>query len=164
MSNPYQAPISVDANTNKLEFELASRWQRLGGVMIDGVIATIITMPAMFYFGFFEYIKNGQEPPFQLTLSFSIIGFFIFLALHGYLLSTSGQTIGKRVVGTKIVSLENELLSLQSVVGKRYLPIMVATQIPLVGQFVGFIDMLFIFGKQKRCLHDLIAGTKVVKA
>jgi hypothetical protein len=29
--------------------------------------------------------------------------------------------------------------------------------------FYGFVDVLFIFGQERRCLHDLIAGTRVVQ-
>jgi uncharacterized RDD family membrane protein YckC len=36
--------------------------------------------------------------------------------------------------------------------------------IPLVGGLFGLIDPLFIFGEEKRCLHDLIADTIVVTA
>jgi len=28
----------------------------------------------------------------------------------------------------------------------------------------GLINVLFIFGQEKRCVHDMIAKTKVVKA
>jgi uncharacterized RDD family membrane protein YckC len=30
--------------------------------------------------------------------------------------------------------------------------------------FYSLVDLLFIFGSQQRCLHDLIAKTKVVQA
>ena len=33
-----------------------------------------------------------------------------------------------------------------------------------VGQIVGIVDSIFIFRKDKRCLHDLIADTRVIKA
>jgi hypothetical protein len=36
--------------------------------------------------------------------------------------------------------------------------------IPFVGKAVNLIDPLLIFGKEKRCLHDLIADTIVVDA
>jgi len=35
--------------------------------------------------------------------------------------------------------------------------------IGLVVPFYGLVDILFIFGSERRCLHDLIAGTVVVK-
>jgi hypothetical protein len=33
---------------------------------------------------------------------------------------------------------------------------------PGIGRFIAIIDCAFIFGRQKRCVHDLIAGTRVV--
>jgi len=31
-----------------------------------------------------------------------------------------------------------------------------------VGQILSTLNILFIFGKNKRCVHDIAAGTKVV--
>ena len=36
--------------------------------------------------------------------------------------------------------------------------------VPIVGFFYSLVDIVFIFREDQRCLHDLIAGTKVVKA
>jgi uncharacterized RDD family membrane protein YckC len=33
----------------------------------------------------------------------------------------------------------------------------------LLGAFYSIADVLFIFGKDRRCLHDLLAGTRVVQ-
>jgi hypothetical protein len=35
--------------------------------------------------------------------------------------------------------------------------------IPVAGPFLSLIDSGFIFSKQKRCAHDYVAGTMVVK-
>ena len=87
----------------------------------------------------------------------------LFLLLNGYLLAKQGQTIGKKMVGTRIVSNADEsLLSLGQVFGLRYLPMYLIALIPLVGNVVTLADCLFIFRKDKRCIHDIIAGTKVV--
>jgi uncharacterized RDD family membrane protein YckC len=34
--------------------------------------------------------------------------------------------------------------------------------IAIISRILGMVDILFIFGKEKRCIHDIIAGTKVV--
>jgi hypothetical protein len=35
-------------------------------------------------------------------------------------------------------------------------------QIPMIGAVVALANILFIFGKEQRCLHDRLAGTKVI--
>jgi hypothetical protein len=32
----------------------------------------------------------------------------------------------------------------------------------LVGPYLSLVDVIFIYGSERRCLHDLLAGTKVV--
>ena len=99
------------------------------------------------------------------TLIFGVFGMVVFVLLHGYLLHTNGQTIGKRLVGTRIVSVvDNQILPLGRLLALRMLPVWVASQIPLVGGLLGIIDVLFIFSKDRRCVHDKIAGTKVINA
>jgi hypothetical protein len=34
--------------------------------------------------------------------------------------------------------------------------------VPCVGGLFPWIDALYIFGEERRCLHDLMAGTKVL--
>ena len=46
----------------------------------------------------------------------------------------------------------------------RALPVQIATMIPFVGPFLAVVDCLFIFGKSRHCVHDLIADTRVVTA
>ena len=46
--------------------------------------------------------------------------------------------------------------------GLRYVLVMLVQAIPMIGQLLGLIDALFIFRGDRRCVHDLIAGTKVV--
>lgn len=143
---------------------LATRWTRLWGALIDGIIASIIMFPIMFKTGYWENALAGNVALLD-TLLLGVVGFILFMVLHGYLLLKHGQTIGKKLVGTRIVSINsNEILPLWKVLFVRYLPISIAANIPVIGQFLAIIDVLFIFRKNKRCVHDLIAGTKVVKA
>jgi uncharacterized RDD family membrane protein YckC len=45
----------------------------------------------------------------------------------------------------------------------RSLPITILSQVPIVGPWLGIFDVVFIFRKNKRCLHDYVAATVVVK-
>jgi formylglycine-generating enzyme required for sulfatase activity/uncharacterized RDD family membrane protein YckC len=164
----------------ELNQELASRWQRLWGSLIDALIAMAIIFPAMWFLGLWQlmadakwsssagYFEKQQEVLGQLTIEQRIImfalGTVVFIVIQGYLLGKYGQTIGKRMVGTRIVSCEDgRILPFWTVFSLRYLPVSLVSQIPVAGQWLSLIDVLFIFRKDKRCIHDLIAGTKVVK-
>ena len=82
--------------------------------------------------------------------------------MHGYLLKKYGQTIGKKLLGISIVTLDGEKPEFWPLILKRYLPLGLVSYTPVVGRFLPTIDALFIFGKDKRCVHDFIAGTMVV--
>jgi uncharacterized RDD family membrane protein YckC len=96
----------------------------------------------------------------------------LMLALNGHLLATRGQTVGKLLTKIQIVDAQSGgLLPFLRVYVYRYLwmlpLVFVVALIPgtvddgLVN-VVAIIDALFIFGAARRCLHDYIAGSKVV--
>lgn len=141
---------------------LASRWARLFGSLIDGVISIIIIFPIMFYSGYWEKAMSGAVQVSH-TILIAALAFVLFFIIHGYLLAKNGQSIGKKLVGTKIVSVNTDnILPLSKVVFLRYLPIAVVSNIPIVGGLFVLLDSLLVFRKNKRCVHDLIAGTKVI--
>lgn len=74
-----------------------------------------------------------------------------------------GQTIGKRALGIRLVRSDGTLPSLSRVICLRTAVVGLMEAIPLVGLMVALLDCLFIFGKDRRCLHDLIADTWVVR-
>ena len=150
---------------NETTHQLASRGKRLGGSLLDGLISIAVTVPLMFAAGIFEQIKNGQQMSIGQTALFFFLGLGIFLLIHGYLLSKYGQTVGKKIVGTRIVSKENgKIFPLGRIFALRVLPISIISQLPFIGGLFGLADSLFIFRNDKRCIHDLIAGTIVVEA
>ena len=162
--NRYQPPKAEVADlAHADESELAARWPRLGAAIIDGLFVGIIMGPVLYLSGYWSKAMAGTTT-FVDQLMLAPIGIVAFLVLHGYLLHTSGQTVGKRLVGMRIVSVEdNRILPLWKVLVLRFLPVSVASQIPVVGQLAGIVDAVFIFRADQRCVHDLIAGTKVVK-
>lgn len=179
--NPYLSPQTPLQNLTSQEapshVELASRWARLGASLLDAIIMMVIFMPIVFVVIMFGFTDNGEpSSAFIDSLSafsssvignvlMSVMGIVIYIAINGYLLSKYGQSVGKKILGIRVVDYQTQqLLSFGRVVGLRYVLITVLTQIPLVGGLFGLVNVLFIFGSEKRCIHDLIAGSSVIKA
>lgn len=160
--NPYAAPqadVTVDEPLN-----LASRGARLGGAIIDGLIAAAVIWPTMYFIGYFDRAMEGTAT-IEDELALNALGFVTFLIVNGYLLSTRGQTVGKLAAGTRIVSIEdNRVPPFFKVILLRYLPLWVVAYIPFIGPIIGLVNPLFIFREDRRCLHDHVAGTRVVNA
>ncbi len=160
--NPFAPPesdVTVDQSG-----ELAGRGLRFGGAIIDGLVAMMIMLPAMYMFGYWERAMVGEQSITDLLL-FSVLGFVTFVAVQGYLLANHGQTIGKRILGTRIVSIDDDsILPFWKVITLRYLPVQAVNVIPVIGPIFGLVDSLAIFREDHRCIHDLIAGTKVIVA
>ena len=160
--NPYAPP---DAEVDVVESgELAGRGARLGGVIIDQIIVVILVLPITFFMGFWDRAAAGVDT-FSDTLWLGVASVVSYLVVHGYPLATRGQSVGKILVQTRIVSVEDDkILPFGKLIMLRYLPLWVLAQIPVVAQIFGLADALFVFRDDRRCIHDLIAGTKVIKA
>ncbi len=161
--NPYAAPQADLEFTQvvKTPQQLADRSTRLASAILDGIIGWVIAVPVFYLLGLWSYVSKGQNPPVGLLIASVVIGFAGFLLIHGYLLKTKGQTVGKYLTGIRITDLDGNLPDFGKLVLLRYLPVQLVTLVPLVGAYVPLLDVLFIFRGDRRCLHDLIAGTRV---
>jgi uncharacterized RDD family membrane protein YckC len=169
--DPYRSPDADVANPAGLaapDSEL--RWLRLAAVLIDGAIALVVIVPLMFVGGYwqaaFEAGRSGGFGfmPLGTTLLWAVIGFIVFALIQGYPLHATGQTWGKKALSVKIVDLQGNKPSLVDLLLKRYLPTNAIANIPCLGTLYVLVDSLMIFRQDQRCLHDLIAGTRVVRA
>jgi uncharacterized RDD family membrane protein YckC len=161
-NNVYKAPESELTPPDESSSELAPLGRRLLASIIDSLITGVIIIPLLYFTGGFDGVSTGQEPSFLYTLVTGLIGIAVFLAINFNLLKSSGQTIGKRVMKIKIVTLDGQLPDVGNHLVKRYAVFMLPGQIPYVGQFFSLINILFIFARDRRCIHDHVAGTKVV--
>jgi uncharacterized RDD family membrane protein YckC len=162
--NPY-APPKADLTEPIMvprDSELARRSTRFVAAFVDGLIGLAISIPMMIKLGIWDSISRQQTPPLGLTILAAILGFLAFVLVHGYLLKTNGQTVGKWLTKIRIADLDGHVPSFATLILRRYLPISLVAQIPLVGSYLPLIDCLFIFREDRRCVHDLIAHTKVV--
>ena len=154
---------------NKISEEvnpLAGRGSRLGAVIIDSIIIIPILIGIAIGTGFWDHFLPRAIHGIPLSLNEKLIIFLIgqslFLILNGILLTNHGQTIGKRIMKVKIVDLKGHHVGILKLYSLRYLVFSLVSQIPVAGGLLSLVNVLFVFGKERRCLHDILAGTKVV--
>lgn len=140
---------------------LASRASRLGAAIIDGIIVAAIMMPLLWSMGVYDDLASNS---IGMNVASIAGGFVITMLIQGYFLATRAQTIGKMALDIKIVTLDGQNADLKRIMLLRMLPVSLVSAIPMVGGLFGLVDALFIFREDQRCVHDHIAGTRVVKA
>jgi uncharacterized RDD family membrane protein YckC len=161
--NPYAAPeAELEFIPEMSGLNLATRGRRLIAALIDWLIGFAFQMSL--YAAFTFNVRPGVASFSMLLIGLPILEFLFFLAVHGYLLKKIGQTVGKKLTGIRIVDLDGDVPSFGRLIGLRYLPIFLIMRIPFIGPFSRLLDVLFIFRSDRRCLHDLLAGTRVVTA
>jgi uncharacterized RDD family membrane protein YckC len=179
---PASAPTAGTA-VAAVELTPADRLTRLFAVLIDNVILALCVLPGAVLLGsaFFQIVidaSRGIQPDFtdiepgRLLLGAALIGLgaFSLLIVQIVMLSMRGQTIGKRLLGIRIVRFGDgsnpgfvrAWLLRSLVVG--LIGMLIGTLLPMVGNLFPIVNYGFIFRADRRCLHDLIADTKVVKA
>lgn len=164
--NPYAAPDARIADIRHADIQVkSSRGARLGAVLLDTVpifvlaIVMAIALPAT------QRAGNGGISTAGTVLLFAMA--LLILAFAAYqlvMLHRHGQTFGKKLLGIKIVRNDGSRAGLGRIFWLRYFVPGMIGAIPLAGPIFGLVDPLFIFGEEKRCLHDLIADTIVVDA
>lgn len=103
---------------------------------------------------------SGWWTPHPVTAA---LDFLLFLVPHGFLLVRRGQTIGKAILGIRIVRSDGGKPSALQLVGVRYGLFYALLIVPGAGVIALLVDTLLIFRKSRRCLHDMLADTIVVK-
>jgi uncharacterized RDD family membrane protein YckC len=166
--NPFEPPkyeAPVDSDRGPAGIVLASLGARFGAAFIDSFIMIAIVTPLMWAFGEFDDLSRLEEREYLRSALWSVAGFFIWMGVNGYLLFKHGQSVGKRIVGIRIVNIDdNRRTPFSKLVLLRTLPVQLVAAIPLLGSLLTLVDVLFIFRQDRRCVHDLIAGTRVVAA
>lgn len=167
MDDRFAPPSAVD--TPETDLELASLGQRLVGALVDviGLYATFVGPPllVMTAFGGPEHIEETPAEPLIGLLA--LVGLVFFQLGQWILITNRSQSLGKLVTGTRIVTLDGEPCGFVQGVLLRNWVLGAATgvlNILCLGWTLSLLDKLLIFGPERRCLHDQIAGTRVVSA
>ena len=141
--------------------ELAERGSRFVANFVDQML---VTGPWLVFFILAAIIGSSETEGVKAAAGFvSCMGTLLSLGLLGtqlYLVSQSGQSLGKRMMGIKVVRADGSPASLGRILFLRNV-------IPVFAGFsCGFFhlaDALFIFNEDRCCLHDKMADTIVVK-
>ena len=150
--------------TQPVDERLAGRGRRLVATLIDMLLVPALTVLLVMITAVMEHAEAYRNSMWMLNVF--LLAVVSYLILNGYWLLTRGQTVGKRVMGVAIVA---------TVSGKRaafwklvciralFFPLLFVVISPVLA-LLPIIDQGFVFRKNRRCVHDLAAGTSVVRA
>ena len=155
--NPYAAPQAQVADGATGEPELATRGERFVAAAVDGLIFGGVGMLSAIFIPLLGGLGRG------ILSVIVVIAFVAVIGINLRLLYLYGATIGKRVVKIRVTRTDGSDASLVRLVFVRGLPQWVLSAIPLLN-LLTLVDVLYIFGAARRCVHDYIADTIVVKA
>ena len=173
-TNPY-APAAeagyIQVDSGSVESNPAGRFTRFAAALADGLILMAVILPFQLSTGYFVRLRSQSVGVVEQILV-SLLGLGVMLLLNGYLLATRGQTIGKLLTKIQIVDAQSgTLLPFLKVYVYRYLWALPLTFLVIlipgtiddqVLNIVLLLGILLIFGSERRCLHDYIAGSRVV--
>ncbi len=154
--NPYAAPRAVvdDVSTG---IELATRRQRFNAACLDGLVFGLGAVAGRLLFG------RGDNPG-GIAVGVTL-GIGILAAINLWMLHRFRASIGKRSAGIRMVRSDGSEAELWRLIFVRGLPQWLISGLGIllpVINLLTLVDVLFIFGKPHRCLHDYIADTIVV--
>ena len=156
--DPYRPPDAVVADP-WIEDDriLADRGTRLAARIVDGLLTLAAVVPGFVLMGAF------QDSP-EIGVALMLIVGLTFIGYQIYLLIDRGQTLGKKMLGVRIVRMDGSRVGAARLFFLRFLVPQILASIPFVGPFVALGGILVIFQQDRRCLHDHLADTKVVVA
>lgn len=168
-SNPYQAPYNYPAKKQP-QWKLAGLGQRFLGAVIDGLAGVVVALPGIILMGLGGALTEdvGERESLNavglLGMLLVIAGALAVIGVQFYLLATRSQSIGKYFMKTQIIDIQSgEPAGPLKTILIRLICNSLIAGIPCVGGIYALVDILMIFGSERRCLHDLLAGTVVTE-
>ncbi|AGA29019.1 RDD family protein [Singulisphaera acidiphila] len=158
-NNPYAAPnadFSYHAPVMEKGFEYAGFWRRFAAFFLDSIIVGFANNLVGFTLGFVLALAGVSMTVIQIT-GF-LVGILISIRYYVGMTSSSKQaTWGKRAMGIKVVDLNGRRLSFGKAFVREFAKVLSGLLL-----LIGYI--MAAFTERKQGLHDLIAGTLVVKS
>jgi uncharacterized RDD family membrane protein YckC len=151
----------VDAGAQDGTPVLAERGTRLGASIVDGLLLIAIFLLLAWLTPWNVWRTDAGVAQEALG---ALVAFCIFMLVNGHGLVTRGQTWGKRWLGIRIVGADGGPVPAWRMLGVRYGVGSLIGIVPITQMIWSLADSLAIFHASRRCLHDRMARTIVVKA
>jgi uncharacterized RDD family membrane protein YckC len=167
--NPYAPPRAAvsDIADPSAGAELAGRGTRLGATILDSIIFMCAVYAPLFIFGGRPVVSETNPGEVDWSPLFggagavvAVIGLLVWGYFTYKFVAANGQSIAKKLLGIKVVRSDGSPASVGRIFWLRNIVNGVLGIIPLYG----LVDVLLIFGEQRKCIHDKIADTIVIKA
>ncbi len=157
--NPYEAPradIYESGPALRGELELADPGSRLVAELINGFSLVI-----MMGLGVLPFLTIGRgETPGCGHFALILIMVMVWISWNWSWIAKYDQSVGKRMMGIRVVRSGGERATMGQQIGMRWL---VGKFLLRIIPFYELIDALFVFRADRRCVHDHVADTIVVK-
>jgi uncharacterized RDD family membrane protein YckC len=142
----------------------AGFWIRFGAVFIDGILTGIAMSPISMMTGAFFSAMPGRGPEVAIPAMFSVVGLFVGISLvvnwlyEALMTSSSKQaTLGKMALSLKVTDKEGRRLTFLHATGRHFAKFVNGFTMNIGYIMAGFTD-------RKQGLHDMIAGTYVIRS
>jgi uncharacterized RDD family membrane protein YckC len=162
------------------EHELAGRGVRTGAALLNAFVYFLSMMPGSTMIsrqlleqnpelarGGIPRLEDLDLTGFAEGAMWVWAGLLSAIALQTVLLVLRGQNLGKLLLGVRVVDLHGQPAGFARGVVLRFLfPVTIVIFLNILfplGCFFLAVDYAFMFRADQRCLHDLIAGTKVIR-
>lgn len=137
-----------------IDYQLKSAgfWTRFWAYLIDLIVisaVTAITVKPVFYFTGWEDFKIVYIAPYGFVTSLVFYGYFVIMTKFW------GQTVGKMVLGIRVISENGEPLNWQTVLFREWIGRFISVTVKLLYLVVAFTP-------KHKAIHDYIADTRVV--
>jgi uncharacterized RDD family membrane protein YckC len=157
---------------------LAERGARLLAATLDELILLAISLPMIIgavpamvaLVGGTADLESFDTASILSTLlhgpgtTITIVALIAWCIITAWLVAANGQSIGKRVVGIKVVRKDGSRASFARIFLLRNVVNGLPNLLPYVGWLYQLIDPLMIYQESRQCLHDKLADTIVVRA
>ena len=159
--------------------ELASIGRRIAAVLLDsliqGVAAMLLVMPVFLLIGGMAVFagnasQGGGSGAPEAAVGVAVMAAYLFmfflsmalpLVYEGWMLQRGGQTLGKMAVSIRVVTVDGGPLTRGQSWGRAALKVALSQVCSCLGLLAD--DLPACFTAEKTALHDMAAGTRVVR-